>query len=186
VEPDVLLSLKSLSGITSRNESVSYLNVRGGTHDQNLILWDGIKMYHTSHFFGMISAFNPYMTKKVKLIKNGTSSKFGDGVSSLIDMQTNDSIVSDFKAEVGLNLINTDAIIESPLSQNSSVEFSFRKSINSLWESPTYDRYFDKTFQNTEVTNQDSQVSQQNNDFSFYDSSFNYKNKLSNKDYLKS
>jgi hypothetical protein len=185
VEPDVLLSLKSLPGITSRNESVSYLNVRGGTHDQNLILWDGIKMYHTSHFFGMISAFNPYMTKKVKLIKNGTSSKFGDGVSSLIDMQTNDSIVSDFKAEVGLNLINTDAIIESPLSQNSSVEFSFRKSINSLWESPTYDRYFDKTFQNTEVTNQDSQVSQQNNDFSFYDSSFNYKNKLSNKDYLK-
>ncbi|MFO7745909.1 MAG: TonB-dependent receptor [Psychroflexus sp.] len=185
VEPDVLLSLKSLPGITSRNESVSYINVRGGTHDQNLILWDGIKMYHTSHFFGMISAFNPYMTKKVKLVKNGTSSKFGDGVSSLIDMQTSDSINSTFKAEVGLNLINTDAIIEAPLNQKSSIEFSFRKSINSLWESPTYDRYFDKTFQNTEVTIQESPTAQQNNDFSFYDASLNYKNQLSRNDYLK-
>lgn len=185
VEPDVLQSLQALPGITSRKESVSYLNVRGGTHDQNLFLWDGIKMYHTSHFFGMISAFNPYMAKKVNLVKNGTSSKYGDGVSSLIDMRTSDSIIDTFKANVGLNLINADAILEAPLSNSSSLEFSFRQSINSLWESPTYNRYFDKVFQNTEVTNRESPSAQQNNDFTFYDATLNYKHQLSEKDYLK-
>jgi hypothetical protein len=185
VEPDVLQSIQALPGITSRQESVSYLNVRGGTHDQNLFLWDGIKMYHTSHFFGMISAFNPYMTKSVKLIKNGTSSRYGDGVSSVIDMRTKDSIVKSFKAEAGVNLINADVYIEAPVSPTSSLEFSFRESINDIWESPTYNQYFDKIFQNTEVTNETNPASQQNNEFIFYDATLNYKHKLTEKDYIK-
>ena len=123
VEPDVLQSLQAIPGITSRKESVSYLNVRGGTHDQNLFLWDGIKMYNTSHFFGMISAFNPYMTKKVTLVKNGTSSKYGDGVSSLINMKTGKAVINRLKAEAGVNLINVDALVEAPLSKKSSIEF---------------------------------------------------------------
>jgi len=186
VEPDVLQSLQALPGITSRRESLSYLNVRGGTHDQNLFLWDGIKMYNTSHFFGMISAFNPYMTKKVSLIKNGTSSKYGDGVSSLINMRTSDSIASQFKAEGGINLINLDAIVEVPLNKNSSVELSSRQSINSLWESPTYNQYFDKVFQNTEVTNFEPTTSSQNDDFNFFDLTLNYKHQITDKDYIKS
>lgn len=185
VEPDVLQSLQALPGITSRKESVSYLNVRGGTHDQNLFLWDGIKMYHTSHFFGMISAFNPYMTEKVSLIKNGTSSKYGDGVSSLINMRTNDSIAKTHKASLGVNSINVDAVVQTPLFKKSSLEFSFRHSINSLWESPTYNRYFDKVFQNTEVTNFEPEERFQNNEFSFFDTSLNYKYQFSNKDYFK-
>ena len=185
VEPDVLQSIQALPGITSRQESVSYLNVRGGTHDQNLFLWDGIKMYHTSHFFGMISAFNPYMTKSVKLIKNGTSSRYGDGVSSVIDMRTKDSIAKSFKAEIGVNLISADVYFEAPLMSNSSIEFSFRESINAIWESPTYNQYFDKIFQNTEVTDETNPTSQQNNEFIFYDASLNYKHKLTEKDYIK-
>lgn len=185
VEPDVLQSLQALPGIVSRGERVSYLNVRGGTHDQNLFLWDGIKMYNTSHFFGMISAFNPYMTQQVTLVKNGTSSKYGDGVSSLIDMKTSNTIVDSLNASVGLNLINLDAIIEAPMSKNASVEFSSRQSINSVWESPTYNQYFDKVFQNTEVTEFETETSQQNDDFSFFDAALNYKHQLTDQDYVK-
>ncbi|RRO19708.1 TonB-dependent receptor plug domain-containing protein [Flavobacteriaceae bacterium 14752] len=185
VEPDVLQSLQALPGIISRRESVSYLNVRGGTHDQNLFLWDGIKMYNTSHFFGMISAFNPYMTEKVSLIKNGTSAQFGDGVSSLINMKTSNVIADSLKAEVGSNLINVDAIVELPLSKSSSVQVSSRQSINSLWESPTYDQYFDKIFQNTQVTNFESPNIQQDDDFNFFDATLNYKHQLTDRDFLK-
>jgi hypothetical protein len=185
IEPDVLQSLQALPGIVSRGERVSYLNVRGGTHDQNLFLWDGIKMYNTSHFFGMISAFNPYMTQNVSLVKNGTSSKYGDGVSSLIDMRTSNAIADSLQASVGLNLINIDALIEAPLNEASSVEFSTRQSINSIWESPTYNQYFDKVFQNTEVTNLETPTTQQENDFSFFDAALNYKHQLTEQDYLK-
>ena len=185
VEPDVLQTLQALPGITSRRESVSYLNVRGGTHDQNLFLWDGIKMYNTSHFFGMISAFNPYMTNKVSLVKNGTSSKYGGGVSSLINMKSSDDIADELKAELGLNLINIDAIIELPLNDDSSIQFSSRQSINTFWESPTYNQYFDKVFQNTQVTDFETPNSTQNDEFNFYDASLNYKHHITDKDFLK-
>lgn len=69
IEPDILKTIKILPGVESVNESISNINVRGGTNDQNLMLWDGIKMYHAGHFFGLISAYNPYLTKKLRLLK---------------------------------------------------------------------------------------------------------------------
>ena len=65
VEPDLLQTVQALPGILSVNETVANINVRGGTNDQNLMLWDGIKMYQSGHFFGLISAFNPYLTNDV-------------------------------------------------------------------------------------------------------------------------
>ncbi|NND63790.1 MAG: TonB-dependent receptor plug domain-containing protein, partial [Flavobacteriaceae bacterium] len=72
IEPDVLQTVQAFPGIQSVNETVSNINIRGGTHDQNLILWDDIKMYQSGHFFGLISVFNPQITQKVSLQKNGT------------------------------------------------------------------------------------------------------------------
>ncbi|MGS0524969.1 TonB-dependent receptor plug domain-containing protein [Zobellia nedashkovskayae] len=96
IEPDVLQTVQALPGIESTDETVSNINIRGGSNDQNLILWDGIKMYQSGHFFGLISAFNPYLTDKVTLIKNGTGSQYGDGVSGVIDMRTKDKIADTF------------------------------------------------------------------------------------------
>ncbi len=72
IEPDVLLSLQLLPGIQSSSETASGLQIRGSSPDQNLVLFDGIKMYQSGHFFGLISSFNPYVTKKISLYRNGT------------------------------------------------------------------------------------------------------------------
>jgi hypothetical protein len=47
--PDVLQSIQALPGVESTN-GIANINVRGGTNDQNLMLWDNIKMYHSGHF----------------------------------------------------------------------------------------------------------------------------------------
>ena len=70
VEKDVLAAIRFLPGITSPTESLDGVHVRGGTPDQNLILWDGIPMYHTSHFFGTISAFNPNIIDNVSNVSS--------------------------------------------------------------------------------------------------------------------
>ena len=67
IEPDILQTIQALPGVLSIDETVSNINIRGGTHDQNLFLWDGIKMYQSGHFFGLISAFNPYTTKQINV-----------------------------------------------------------------------------------------------------------------------
>ncbi|MCB0852198.1 MAG: carboxypeptidase-like regulatory domain-containing protein, partial [Bacteroidetes bacterium] len=57
-EKDIFRSLQLLPGVSGSNESSSGLFVRGGTPDQNLVLFDGFTVYHVDHLFGFFSAFN--------------------------------------------------------------------------------------------------------------------------------
>ena len=50
-EVDILQSIQSLLGVINVNKKLSDIDIRGGTHDQNLFLWNNIKMYQTGHFF---------------------------------------------------------------------------------------------------------------------------------------
>jgi hypothetical protein len=172
IEPDILQSIQSLPGILSVDERVSNINVRGGTHDQNLILWDGIKMYQSGHFFGLVSAFNPYLTKDVNVSKNGTSVKFGDGVSSVVDIQQSNSLDQDFKAGAGFNLIHADGFAKVPLDEKAEIQVSARRSVTDFIFTPTYDQYLQRVFQDTDFSNQsqgNSEVTSNNERFYFYD-----------------
>ena len=153
IDPDVLQTVQALPGIQSINETVSDINVRGGTNDQNLILWDGIKMYQSGHFFGLISAFNPYLTNRVVLNKNGTTAALSDGVSSTIDIQTDDQVSPDFSGGAGINMLFADIFLKFPIAKNISLQLSGRRSISDIIQTPTYDSYFDRIFRNTDVTN---------------------------------
>ncbi|TYA84482.1 TonB-dependent receptor plug domain-containing protein [Seonamhaeicola marinus] len=166
IEPDVLQTIQALPGVLSTDETVSNINVRGGTHDQNLLLWDGIKMYQSGHFFGLISAFNPYITKKINVYKNGTSAKYGDGISSIIDMQLPNEIDNEFKAGLGLNFINADGFAKVPLSHNTELQLSTRRSVTDLVETSTYNQYFKRVFEDSDFY---SNSISQNETFYFYD-----------------
>ena len=171
IEPDVLQTIQALPGVLSTDETVSNINVRGGTHDQNLILWDGIKMYQSGHFFGLISAFNPYTTKRINLYKNGTRAKYGDGISSIIDMQLPDDIDNEFKAGGGFNLINADGFAKIPISKKTELQISTRRSLTDLINTSTYNQYFKRIFQDSDFTKSkgsDNAISQ-NESFYFYD-----------------
>ena len=152
IEPDVLQTIQALPGVTSVDERVSTLNVRGGTNDQNLMLWDGIKMYQSGHFFGLISAFSPYLTHEVKVSKNGTSAMYGDGVSSIIDMKSSSDISDKISGGLGLNMISADAYAKIPLKEKLELQLSVRRSLTDLIKTPTYDTYYKRIFQDTDLT----------------------------------
>ncbi len=188
IEPDILQTIQALPGVASIDETVSNLNVRGGTHDQNLILWDGIKMYQSGHFFGLISAFNPYLTNNVEVTKNGTSARYGDGVSSIINMQLDNSINDESKSGFGFNLTHVDGFTKIPLSDKFELQVSARRSITDLIETPTYNQYFERIFQDTDVTNNQTEINNTvttNEAFYFYDIGTKLLYDLSEKDKLR-
>ena len=188
IEPDILQTIQSLPGVASIDESVSNLNVRGGTHDQNLILWDGIKMYQSGHFFGLISAFNPYLTNKVEVTKNGSSAKYGDGVSSIINMQLDNTMNSESKSGLGFNLTHVDGFTKIPISDKFELQVSARRSITDLIETPTYNQYFERIFQDTDVTNNQTEINNTvttNEAFYFYDLGTKLLYDISDKDKLR-
>ena len=167
IAPDILKTITVLPGVESVNESISNINVRGGTQDQNLMLWDGIKMYHTGHFFGLISAYNPYLTNKVTVIKNGTSSAFSDGVSSTIYMETSDKITNTFSGGAGFNLLSSDAFVHIPIQENLELHVSARRSFTDFLNTPTYNNYLTRSFQDNSVAS--NTVNTKETDFYFYD-----------------
>lgn len=153
IEPDVLQIAQALPGIDSADETAANLNVRGGTSDEFLILWDDIRMYQTGHFFGLISAFNPNLTKNVTIYKNGTSARYGEGVSGVIALESNNSIPEDFQGGLGINLTSVNGYGEIPISENLVLTISGRTSINTEIGNPVYNQFFSRVFQNTVVTN---------------------------------
>ena len=167
-EPDILQSIQVLPGVESTNESIANINVRGGTNDQNLVLWDNIKMYHSGHFFGLISAYNPNLTNKVVVSKNGTSAEYSDGVSSTINMYTKDQITNTFSGGAGINSISTDVFLEIPVTKKIALHISGRRSITDLFKTPTYTQYFKRSFQDTQI-NMDNDQQDTSSDFYFYD-----------------
>ena len=171
IEPDVLQTIQALPGVLSVDETVSNINVRGGTHDQNLILWDGIKMYQSGHFFGLISAFNPHTTKSVNVSKNGTPAKYGDGISSIIDMQLSNTIDNTFNAGLGFNLINADGFAKIPLSHNTELQLSTRRSITDMINTATFEQYSKRIFQDSDFNKakENDDFISQNESFYFYD-----------------
>lgn len=185
IETDVLQTVQALPGIQSANETVSDINIRGGTHDQNLVLWDGIKMYQSGHFFGLISIFNPLITTDVTIIKNGTSVDLTDGVSGTIAMKTDSKINNKVSGSLGINFINADTFVDTPIGHNSSIQISARKSISNLLEEPTYAEYFKRILQDSEFENNTTEVINSDVKFDFYDTSLRWLYDISEKDQLR-
>ncbi|UII76772.1 TonB-dependent receptor [Flagellimonas sp. HMM57] len=182
VEPDVFQSIQLIPGITSLDESAAGIQIRGGSPDQNLIFYDGIKMYNTGHFFGMISAFNPYVTESAKIYKGGASPEYGDRISGVIDITTDANVPEKTNAGIGINGTHADAFLKAALGKKAALILSARRSYTDVLRTPTYTALSEKVFQNTKVvTDVSGQVIEDDDDdfseilggdkFFFYDGS---------------
>jgi hypothetical protein len=164
-DADVLLSLQRLPGVKSPNETASGIHVRGGTSDQNLVLWDGIRLYHPGHLFGMISGINPAISQSVNFYNKAVNPKFGERVSSIIDIKSSDRISEKFQINAGLNALNADINAKLPLIKDKlGIQIAARKSLTEWFQSTTFRQFEDKVFQNTVFNNFDNK-----NKFNFQD-----------------
>lgn len=180
-EADVFETIKQLPGINSTDETQSNISIRGGTHDQNLFLWNGIRLFQTSHFFGLISALNPHLAQNIRVVKNGSSPFYGESVSGVVDISTHHTEIEQQKASVGLNMINTDFYCKFKLSDQSDIELSSRRAFTDLIYTPTYKSYYNRIFQNTAVRNLNTnQLLDYYNDedFYFYDFTVQFHQKI--------
>lgn len=177
IEPDVLHTLQNYPGVTAINEAVSDLSINGGSNDQNLLLWNGIRLYQTGHFFGLITMINPYLIKSTTLIKNATPAEYGNAVSGTILLESEDELVNNLEWEGGINMLSGDFIVKSPLGTKATINISGRRSYADLVVSPTYNSYYKRAFRDTEVINSNqtaAALGKSNNDFNFSDVSLNF------------
>ena len=144
-EKDIFRSLQLLPGISGTNESSSGLYVRGGTPDQNLILFDGFTVYHVDHLFGFFSAFNSNAIKDVQIYKGGFDAKYGGRISSVVDLTGKDGNTEHFNIGAGISLLSYNGWLEAPFAKGKgSVLLAGRRSFQSDFYSNLFDSFTDQ------------------------------------------
>ena len=133
-EKDIFRALQLLPGISGSQESSSGLYVRGGTPDQNLIMYDGFTVYHVDHLFGYFSAFNMEAVREVRLSKGGYESKYGGRLSSIMELTGKPSSGQTVHGSGGLSLLSLNGLVEAPLWDKGSFVLAGRRS----FQTPLY------------------------------------------------
>lgn len=146
-EPDLLRGLQLLPGISAADESASNLNIRGGTPDQNLLLWDGIPIYHTGHFFGYYTAINPYVAQRMDAYRGGFGAEYGGRVSGVIDITGKPELGRELRYGIGMNHINLHGFMEIPIKkERQALLLAVRRSYTDLIQSRAYQNIFNRIF----------------------------------------
>jgi hypothetical protein len=148
-EKDLMRSFQLMPGISAANESSSGLYVRGGTPDQNLILYDGFTVYHVDHLYGFFSAFNSNAIKDVQLYKGGFDSKFGGRLSSVTELTGKEGNRSKVSGGAEISLLSFNGYLEGPLGKKTNFLIAARRS----YQGALYDKIFE-SFQNEEESDE--------------------------------
>ena len=114
-EIDVIKTLQLLPGIQSTGEGFSGFTVRGGSPDQNLILFDEATVYNASHLMGFFSVFNNDAIKDLKIYKGDIPAQYGGRLSSLLDIRMKEGNQKGFEATGGLGTISSRLTLEGPI-----------------------------------------------------------------------
>ncbi len=106
--------LKTLPGVSSNNELSTQYSVRGGNYDENLVYVNGIEVYRPflirSGQQEGLSFVNPDLIRKVHFSAGGFQAKYGDKLSSVLDITYRRPV--DFKASLDASLLGISLTAE--------------------------------------------------------------------------
>jgi hypothetical protein len=119
-ETDIIKTIQLMPGVQSGSDGSSGLFVRGGGHDENLILLDGVPVYNVNHLFGFFSVFNADAINSVTLVKGGFPARYGGRLSSVLDIRMKEGNLKEFHGTVSVGLISAKATIEGPVVKDKS------------------------------------------------------------------
>jgi len=139
-EKDILRAFQLMPGVSATNESSSGAYVRGGTPDQNLVVFDGFTVYQVDHLYGFFSAFNSNAVKDVQMYKGGFSALYGGRLSSVTEINGRDGNKNEANYGVDLSLLSLNAFAEIPVNDKSNLVLAVRRS----YQGPFYDKIFNQ------------------------------------------
>lgn len=113
-ETDLMKTLQMLPGINSGSEGTSSLYVRGGSHDQNLIIIDDVPLYYVNHLAGFVSVFNTDALNSVNISKSEFPAQYGGRLSSVIDIRMKDGSNDKINISGMAGIISTKIYVDGP------------------------------------------------------------------------
>lgn len=104
-----------IPGVHTGTDGVGGIHVRGGANDQNLILMDGVPVYHPNHLLGIVSVFNYQALQQASIYKANFPSKFSGRLSSVMDVRTREGNINHWAFSGNVGLSEVGALAEGPI-----------------------------------------------------------------------
>jgi len=114
-EFDVLKSITLMAGVNSSGDVSNGVSIRGGSLDQNLMLFDGAPVFNPTHLFGLFSVFTPDVISGVDIYRANIPAKYGGRIASVLEIKVKNPYTDSFKIEGGIGLISNRLTITTPL-----------------------------------------------------------------------
>lgn len=149
-ESDHIRSSQVIAGVSSANDGLAGLQIRGGETGQNLMLIDGVPVYLPYHLLGAYSVYNPNLVRSAKLINAYFPARYGGRTSSVFDIWMKDGHNEKYHSQFDINLTNVKLHIEGPYkNKKGSFIIGGRFSPRNFLFEPTYKKtYFQTTSEN--------------------------------------
>ena len=117
-EFDILKSMTMMAGVNNAGDVSNGISVRGGSLDQNLILYESAPVFNPTHLFGLLSVFTPDVISSVSMFKANIPSKYGGRISSVMDIKVKNPYVDKLKINGGVGLLSSRLNLTTPLIKN--------------------------------------------------------------------
>jgi len=132
ISKDALRAVQQLPGVSANNEASANISVRGGSHDENLIIVNGVDV-HEPYFLRFdnlvsLSIFNIDMVEKIDFSSGGFSAEYGDVLSSVLRVKYRSGNSERIQGKINLSLLDLGVILDGPLTDKGNFIVGFRKS----------------------------------------------------------
>ena len=117
-EADLVRAIGLLPGVQNGTDGLGGMHVRGGGADQNLMLLDGVPIYHSGHLLNMFSVYNSQAIKSARFLKSGFPARYGGRLSSVLDVRTKEGNLQQFSGDAEVGLLSGKGTLEGPFKKD--------------------------------------------------------------------
>tara|TARA_B100001250_G_scaffold35371_1_gene28470 strand:- start:897 stop:3305 length:2409 start_codon:yes stop_codon:yes gene_type:complete len=114
-EFDVLKSITLMAGVNNAGDVSNGISVRGGSLDQNLMLYESAPVFNPTHLFGLLSVFTPDIISKLDMYQANIPSKYGGRISSVMDIKVKNPYSDKLELNGGIGLLSSRLKITAPI-----------------------------------------------------------------------
>lgn len=125
---DVLRAIEALPGVTRGGGTGGAPLLRGASWNESLVLLDGTPIPLLYHFGGIKSVYNSLLIERVEAIPSTFGARYGRVVGGVINVVPREPRLDGVHAAVDLSFLDSTAMVEGPVSDQSGVALAARRS----------------------------------------------------------
>jgi hypothetical protein len=125
--PDINKILQLMPGVQHAGDANGHLYVRGGDPGHNLMLYNNVPVYGSSHLVGIFPFYNIDHIDRVYFDKSGSQTQHGDRLGATVQCFSPDEKPDDFSIKGNVGMLASQITASTPLGKKAGLVLSGRQ-----------------------------------------------------------